>query len=311
MSGALDGVVVIDFGQYIAGPMTGMLLADQGADVIKVDPVDGPRWHSPGNATWNRGKRSIQLDLKSSADLATARRLIANADVVVENFRPGVMDRLGLGFDTCRVANKGLVYCSLPGFAADDPRATVAAWEGVVGAATATYRVNPETRRPVYTPIPIASTFAALQGAVSIVMALIAREKDGQGQRVEVPLFDGMFTAMGSARLRDRPTPPGPGAASPWTRQFQCKDGRWVQFHAINLGFKSFVDAVGASAWAYGPSPERMVEELFRTRTAAEWEEFAESVGTECVVCRTSDEWLRTPQAQASNVVTVEDPNYG
>ena len=97
MAGALDGIRVIDFGQYIAGPLCGMLLADQGADVIKVDPPGGPRWDVPGNATWNRGKRSILLDLKQEADLATARSLIESVDVLIENFRPGVMDRLGLG----------------------------------------------------------------------------------------------------------------------------------------------------------------------------------------------------------------------
>ena len=82
MPGALDGIRVIDFGQYIAGPLAGMLLADQGAHVIKVDPPGGPCWNTPGNATWNRGKRSIVLDLKREADLATARALVQTADVV-------------------------------------------------------------------------------------------------------------------------------------------------------------------------------------------------------------------------------------
>ena len=97
MSGVLEGIRVIDFGQYIAGPMAAMLLGDQGADVIRVDPPGGPRWNTPANATWNRNKRSIVLDLKQDADRETARQLIASADVVIENFRPGVMDRLGLG----------------------------------------------------------------------------------------------------------------------------------------------------------------------------------------------------------------------
>src|SRR5215207_153804 len=97
MAGALDGIRVIDFGQYIAGPLTAMLLADHGADVIRVDPPGGPRWRTPANATWNRGKRSIVLDLSAEDDRATARALIAGADVVVEGFRPDVMDRLGLG----------------------------------------------------------------------------------------------------------------------------------------------------------------------------------------------------------------------
>src|SRR4029453_10342090 len=97
MSSVLTGIRVIDFGQYIAGPLTAMLLADQGADVIHVDPPGGSVWATPANATGNRGKRSISLDLKQPEDLDVARRLMVSADVVIENFRPGVMARLGLG----------------------------------------------------------------------------------------------------------------------------------------------------------------------------------------------------------------------
>ena len=121
MPGALDGIRVIDFGQYVSGPLAGMLLADQGADVIRVDPPGGPRWQTPANATWNRGKRSTVLDLKQPEDLVSARALIESADVVVENFRPGVMDRLGLGPEAMSQANPRLIYCSFPGFASDDP----------------------------------------------------------------------------------------------------------------------------------------------------------------------------------------------
>ena len=142
MASALEHIRVIDFGHYIAGPLTGMLLADQGADVIKVDPPGGPRWDTPANATWNRGKRSILLDLKSSSDLDTARELIQSADVVIENFRPGVMDRLGLGPVAMTDSNPSLIYCSIPGFASDDPRASMPAYEGIIGAATATYRTS-------------------------------------------------------------------------------------------------------------------------------------------------------------------------
>ena len=87
--GPLVGTRVLDFGQYLAGPLVGMMLADQGAEVIRIDPPGGPRWKSPANAVLNRGKASLVLDLKDSADRATARRLVASADVLVENFRPG------------------------------------------------------------------------------------------------------------------------------------------------------------------------------------------------------------------------------
>src|SRR5919197_3419109 len=137
-------------------------------------------WDTPANATWNRGKRSITLHLKRPDDLAVATRLIASADVVIENFRPGVMERLGLGRQAAIRLNPRLIYCSLPGFATDDPRAQVRAFEGVVGAATATYRPHdPAVDRPVYTAIPIASNYAAVQAVVSIVLALFARERDG------------------------------------------------------------------------------------------------------------------------------------
>ena len=115
MAGALDGIKVIDFGQYVAGPLTGMLLADQGADVIKVDPPGGPRWDTPANATWNRGKRSIVLDLKNPVDLQRARALVKSSDVLIENFRPRVMERIGLGTKTLTEANPKLIYCSMPG----------------------------------------------------------------------------------------------------------------------------------------------------------------------------------------------------
>src|SRR5439155_26016707 len=123
---------------------------DQGADVIRVDPPGGPRFDTPANATWNRNKRSIVLDLKLDADRDAARRLVETADVVVENFRPGVMDRLGLGAEAMTAANPRLSYCSLPGFAADDARAGMRAWEGVVSAAAGVYHPNPQTGAPVY-----------------------------------------------------------------------------------------------------------------------------------------------------------------
>jgi crotonobetainyl-CoA:carnitine CoA-transferase CaiB-like acyl-CoA transferase len=314
MAGALDGVRVIDFGQYIAGPLTAMLLADQGADVVRIDPPGGPRWDAPANQTWNRGKRSIVLDLKRPSDLATARRLIESADVLVENFRPAVMQRLGLGTEALTAANPRLITCSLPGFASDDPRATLPAWEGVVGAATRTYPLHPHRGTPVYTAIPISSCYAAFQAAVSIAMALIARDRDDLGQRIEVPLFDATFAAIGARGLRihDRPQEPLRGAMLSWTRQFECKDGRWIQFHAGNLKFGAFLEAVGAGAWSDMPEAQSRIEELFRSRTAREWEDFTELVGTECAVCRTSAEWLDTPHARASQIVIeTQDPKLG
>jgi crotonobetainyl-CoA:carnitine CoA-transferase CaiB-like acyl-CoA transferase len=316
MAGALDGIRVIDFGQYIAGPLTAMLLADQGADVVRVDPPGGPRWDVPGNATWNRGKRSVVLDLKEARDVESARRLIAGADVVVENFRSGVMARLGLGSEAMTAMNPRLVYCSIPGFAPDDPRAGVAGWEGVVAAATATYREQPGSAHPVYTAIPIASTYAAFQAAVSITMALNAREVDGRGQTVLLPLFDAMFAAVGNRGLtvHNRQGQPPMRAAGMlgWTRQFECKDGRWIQFHGGNKNLRDFLQATGAAEWAGEPDLPQRAEAFFKTKTAQEWEDLSEQVGTECAVARTTAEWMDTVQARESQIVVeIDDPRLG
>jgi crotonobetainyl-CoA:carnitine CoA-transferase CaiB-like acyl-CoA transferase len=330
--GALDGIRVIDFGQYIAGPLCAMLLADQGADVVRVEPPGGPRWDTPANRTWNRGKRSITLDLKDAADLDVARSLVAGADVVVENFRPGVMERLGLGAAESMAANPRLVFCSLPGFAAHDPRASEAAWEGVLGAATATYRARlagGDDGPPVYTAIPVSSVYGAIIGAGAIAAALNARERDGLGQHITVPLFDATFTAMGLVgyRLHD-PSKAQPRGGAGWVRQYRCKDGRWVMFHAANTRFiKQFVRAAGIEGWeaeglldrkAYAGNSglearltEKMTE-LFATRTGQEWEDLVNAAGTPTAICRETDEWLDHPHARESKmVIEVDDPVLG
>ena len=249
MPGVLEGIRVIDFGQYIAGPLAAMLLGDHGADVIRVDPPGGPRWKIPANATWNRNKRSIVLDLKADADVQTARQLIASADVVIENFRPGVMDRLGVGADAMTSANPRLIYCSLPGFGSDDPRAQVRGWEGVVGAATGAYRASHASNgQPVYTVIPYGSAYAAFLCAVTVAMALNERERSGLGQRVEIPLFDATFSVVGARGLLVN----GKLVAEPefnWSRQLPCKDGRWLMYVANNKRFEAFIKAIGMDKW--------------------------------------------------------------
>ena len=321
MPGALEGVRVIDFGQYIAGPMAAMLLADQGADVIRIDPPAGPMFDTPANATYNRGKRSIALDLKSPGDAETARQLVASADVVIENFRPGVMERLGLGAEAMTAANRRLIYCSLPGFAGDDPRAGIRAWEGTVAAATCTYAANPRTGKPIYTPLPFSSSYAAFLAAVSVGMALNARERDGLGQVVEVPLFDATYAAIGYRGQRvHNATDDGIAALTRMlgvTRQFECKDGRWFMYHAGNKNAPDFASMAEATwlAPAANTSLDEIrenTEALFKTRTALEWEAFCESVGTEGSVCRTSAEWLENEHALGSKIVIdSEDPVLG
>ncbi len=326
--GALDGVRVVDFGQWIAGPLAAMLLGDQGAEVIHVDPPGGPRWKTPANATFNRGKTSVALNLKSDKGRAHAWQLIDSGDVVIENFRPGVMDRLGLGAREAMERGPRLIYCSLPGFASDDPRASLPAWEGVLGAATGVYW---QAGEPRFTSVPISSTFGAIAASVSIVMALIARQRDGLGQRIEVPLFDATFLAIGSTGLLVNGKPEGGRPDDPWAGILRCADGRWIRLSLATFRFlERFVDAVGKPDWiAKGyvqrerPGPlargtelrERQQAELadlFRSRPAAEWEDLGRRADVPLTLIRTTAEWLATDHARSAGIVAdVIDPDLG
>ena len=209
----LTGLRAIDFGQYIAGPAVAMMLADQGAEVIRVDPPGGPFWDSPTNAVLNRGKKSIALDLKRDEDRAIARRLAASADVVVENFRPGVMTRLGLDTSELRALNPRLVTLSLPGFAAADrERAHLQAWEGVVAASVGQFTDMGLNRilmgiNPSFSPLPLASAYAAVLGAMAVAFALCRRQSDGRGEAIEVPLAAALMEglAYNSMAVEDLP----------------------------------------------------------------------------------------------------------
>jgi crotonobetainyl-CoA:carnitine CoA-transferase CaiB-like acyl-CoA transferase len=336
MSGALEGLRVVDFGQYLAGPLVAHMLADHGADVVRVDPPGGPRWKHPSNAILQRGKRTIALDLKVESELEIARRLIGFADVVIENFRPGVMDRLGTGPLTMTRANPRLIYCAIPGFASDDPRAGVCAHEGVVGAAAGLYGsrdVDPDAE-PIYNTLPLASCFAAMIAANSIVAALIARERTGFGQQIEVSLYEACFEL--TRYYADRV----PGVAYPrirlgasttmaLTHHYKCKDGRFVHLSWLEgRQLDAFAHAIGVHAdWseaglldharvrgdrAYSERLRSVLAEVLKTRTASEWMMLA-NPDADLAECLSTEEWLLYhEQARATRaVITLSDPELG
>jgi crotonobetainyl-CoA:carnitine CoA-transferase CaiB-like acyl-CoA transferase len=332
---ALDGLRVIDFGQYIAGPLLSLMLADQGAEVIRIDPPGGPRWRDPANAVLQRGKKSLCLDLKMSADNRIASDLILSADIVVENFRPGVMARLGLGYDTCCGINPRLIYASLPGFGHDDLRASMRGWEGIVSAASGLHSPYPALRKdipgagvePSVSAVPIASNFAAFMGACSVIAALIARERDGVGQWVEVPLFNAAFEAL--IVEGQRGPPPTQNSFHPAAdNRFLCADGRWGQLLLIApRHLKWFVrrflphladeglDEVSTIRRdeAAGRCLVEAIRALFATRPAAEWDRLVNSEGVPFAVCQTIDQFLlNDPQARAAQaIIDIDDPELG
>lgn len=200
--GPLAGIRVIDFGHHFAGPTVGMLLADQGADVLKVDPPGGPPHRPPWVAILDRAKTRTELDLRTVGGREEARRLIECADVVVENFRPGAMAGWGLDPDRLVEKNPRLVFLSLPGFAAEDAeRSSLRAWEGVIAASVGQFSDMGLNRvlmgvNPSFSPLPLASSYGAVLGAMAATLALFARERDGVGDVIEVPLAAALMEGL-------------------------------------------------------------------------------------------------------------------
>ena len=329
--GALRGVQVLDFGQYIPGPLLGMLLSDQGADVIKVErPGGDPARSEPAFATWNRGKRSVVIDLKTPEGQASAQALAKKADIVIENYRPGVADRLGIGYETLSKGNPNLLYVSIPGFGEDSPHRNERGWEGIVSASTGTYQPYDDTEEPLFLPLPTASTFAAIVSSVSLTMALVARDRTGKGQRIEVPMHSAMFSAIGRHLVKLHDIDPPDLFAWPrniMAHQYECADGRYIQSQGMYQVFVgSLMNAAGHPDWTeeleslyYVPVSEETIamwkdrfEKMFLERTAKQWEDdiaAARGVGT---ICKTIDEWLVHPHALESNMVTeLDDSQYG
>ncbi|MBO9448302.1 CoA transferase [Ruegeria sp. R14_0] len=197
----LEHIRVLDFGQYLAGPLVGMMLADMGAQVIRVDPPGGPRLKEPATDMLSRGKTAVTLDLETRAGLATAQDLIARSDVVIENFRPGVMQRLGLGPQDLRAINPRIVSLSLPGFASTDPAlADLPAWEAIIAARTGQFTDMGLNRRlmginPSFTPLTLASAYGSAFGAMAVQFALLARDDNG-GEHIEVPLASALLEGL-------------------------------------------------------------------------------------------------------------------
>jgi crotonobetainyl-CoA:carnitine CoA-transferase CaiB-like acyl-CoA transferase len=327
---ALSGLRVIDFGQWLAAPLAAMLLGDFGADVIRVDPPGGPHWNHPANAILQRNKRSITLDLKAPDDLDFARRLISTADVVIDGFRPGTMARLGLDPAKLRAHNDRLIWCAIPGFGHDDPRASDKAWEGIVSAAATLYppRMFATSGGPRFSAIPYASNFGAFIATHSIVAALIARERYGHGESIEVPLFDAAMEAI-AINLEDPASDPfdrvrasmhGAAVRNPADHKlYRAGDGRFLRrdiplrgMHALwdrfmPPGLKDDASAEGAKRG------ERMMRELLESRPAIEWERIGqEQLRAAFATHQTVVEWLHDDDALASqSVIEVEDSVLG
>jgi len=206
MSGPLSGFKIIDLSRVLSGPISTGLLADQGADVIKVEPpagdiirqMGGGKGLGPGFLTVNRGKRSISLDLKSSAGIDVVKQLVQDADVFVQNFRPGAIEGMGLGYDVLKAINPRLIYVSISGFGETGPYAHKRVYDPVIQALSgmADIQANDANDRPRMMRTVIPDKTTGLTVSQAITAALLSRERTGEGQKIKVAMLDTMIAFL-------------------------------------------------------------------------------------------------------------------
>jgi crotonobetainyl-CoA:carnitine CoA-transferase CaiB-like acyl-CoA transferase len=207
-AGPLQGVRVLDFTRVLAGPAASLALADLGAEVVKIEPPgtgDETRSFPPfrdGESHYflsvNRGKKSIVVDLKTEAGVALARDLATKCDVLIENYRPGVMDRLGLGYEALSALNPRLIYCAISGFGMTGPLRDRPSFDIVLQALSGALSVNGEAgRAPTKLGIPLGDLVGGINGPIGILAALHERHQTGRGRLIDVSLFDGMVGMLG------------------------------------------------------------------------------------------------------------------
>jgi len=337
MAGALDGIRILDLSWGIAGPLGVLLLAEQGADVIKVEPPGGDPFRVyDGYKVWTRSRRSVTCDLKSDAGVAAFRELAATADVLVESFRPGVMDGLGVGYDALHAELPRLVYSSVPAYPPGHRLAQRPGYDALVQASSGQQWEQPGWRPgPIFLHMPMPSMGAIFLVPMGILAALIAREETGAGQHVSTSLLQGAFlyttqiwqhVEHANAAFHDlmgKSYPPGVHQGM----IFECADREFVHVSVMSglPPMRSMDEILGVE-----PPPAEELEGLLplqqqvlmndrrrdafkdRKRDELVAEFLANNIAVEAVI--TMEEALAQPHAQLDAngmVVTVDDPDLG
>jgi crotonobetainyl-CoA:carnitine CoA-transferase CaiB-like acyl-CoA transferase len=333
----LSGIRVLDFSRLFAGPQATMTLADLGAEVIKVEAPTGDdarRFGPPflggegmNFMALNRGKRSITIDLKSEAGKAVVQRLAKDVDVVVENFRPGVAERLGIDYKTLSADNPALVYCSVSGFGDEGENKDRPALDIVLQAMTGVMDRQGKGGIPELLVITIADTYAASLAVQSILAALLARARDGQGQRVEVTLFEALVAAQ-SYRIispSEETMLPGFDDTVPY-QAFEGSDGSWFVVACVSpRNWEDLCSALNRRDLTedvrFASNPERvknradLIPQLiveFRKRTTNEWLDQLATFGVPVGPVRRVEDVIEDPWClERGLVVEAEHPRAG
>ncbi|HMM41854.1 MAG TPA: CoA transferase [Thermomicrobiales bacterium] len=327
----LSGVRVIDLGRHLAGPTAAMWLGDLGADVIKIEnPGKGEDARSSGPPFYN--KRSLALDLKRPEGQEIFCRLAATADVVVENFRPGVMEALGIGYDTVAETNPGVIYCSISGYGKDGPYASRPGLDQIIQGVSGLMSITGfEGGEPTRVGIPIADLLTGLFGAYGVLAALQARERTGRGQRVETSLLESMVGTLAfqaTRYLNGGDVPPPAGNHHPINAPygvFRAKDGyvtiggtgdkRWPLLCRTIDAPELLEDerfATNGGRHANRLELADLISEKLQAKTSAEWEEILNDAGVPCGPILGVDQALDHPQVRHREmVVEIEHPTAG
>ena len=311
MTGALDGIIVADFSRVLAGPYATMLLADLGATVVKVERPGsgddtrawGPPYAADGQSTYfqsvNRNKASIALDLGADDDLAIARALADRADVLVENHKPGSLDRFGLGYEQVRATNPGVVYCSISGFGSGEGR-DLPGYDLLVQAMGGLMSIT-GTAEPTKAGVAVVDVLTGLHATVAILAALHHRDATGEGQRVEASLLTSLQSSLvnqASAFVGAGSVPTFMGNAHPSIAPYEVfatadrpiilavgNDGQFVRLCDVIDEPTMAADprfATNAARVANRVDLKALIEDRLRAATADEWQERITAAGVPC-----------------------------
>jgi crotonobetainyl-CoA:carnitine CoA-transferase CaiB-like acyl-CoA transferase len=330
MKQALEGIRVLDLSRLLPGPYCTMMLGDLGAEIIKIEEVKtgDPTRHSPPKVgsqgaafrQVNRNKKSIAIDLKNPQGRDIFLKLCEAADVVMEQFRPGVVERLGIGYKTVSEINPRIVYCALTGFGQDGPHRdrsghdlNYLALSGVLGLTT------DENRKPAMSGIQVADLAGGMIAGFAMLAALLAREKTGRGQYVDVSMFDVMISMLPIAashqfvgkryEVGDRFVLSG---AYPFYSVYETSDGKWMTLGALEPKFwANFCTAVGrtdliARQFSEGEERAALFEEvtgIFKAKTRQQWIELMRDADCCCEPVLSLGEAFDHEQAKARQMV--------
>jgi formyl-CoA transferase len=324
--GALDGITVLDCSSYLAGPYGAMMLADLGASVIKVESLEGDSFRElPGFYGWNRGKRSVAVNLKEPAGRLVLQRLVKTADVLIQNMRPGVAERLGMDSATLRAVNPRLIYCAMTAFGPDGPYRDRPGYDPVLQAMGGVQHLQGFGGPPQFVRVAVTDYYTAALGAQAVLAALFVRERTGRGQHVETSLLQGVL-ALQSGSVVDYPGKPTFLRETPTYRLYQAGDGQWFFLACGNQAFwAKLCKAIGRhemtddprfGSWLLrGDNRDALMpilEAAFATRSRDEWLKILSEHDIPSAPVQSLQEFMRDPGVQHMKMtVQYEHPEVG